>query len=76
MFYKRKIAFHVIDRAIRLADGCEIHDKYTDTLLDAYATSWVQRNGPFKVLYMDGESGMHNDAAKAELKRIGTGLRA
>eukprot|EP00974_Lingulodinium_polyedra_P039892 3827971-Lingulodinium_polyedra.AAC.1 len=48
MFYKRKIAFHIIDRAIRLADGCEIPDKYKDTLLDAYAASWVQRNGVFK----------------------------
>eukprot|EP00974_Lingulodinium_polyedra_P004521 423935-Lingulodinium_polyedra.AAC.1 len=75
MFYKRKIAFHIVDRAIKLVDGCEMHDKFTDTLLDAYAASWVQHNGLFKVLYMDGEPGMNNEVAKLELKRLGTELR-
>ena len=50
MFYKRKIAFHIIDRTIRLSDGCEIQDRHKDTLLDAYATSWVQRHGPLQSL--------------------------
>ena len=27
MFYKGNIAFHSIDRAIRLSDGCEVQDK-------------------------------------------------
>ena len=75
MFYNRTIAFHIIDRTIRLSDGCEVQDKHTDTLLDAYATSWVQRHGPLEVLYMDGESGLNNEEAKAELKRLGTELR-
>ena len=75
MFYKRKIAFHIIDRAIRLSDGCEIENKETQTLLDAYTTTWYQRNGPFKVLYSDGEKGLNNETAKAELKRLGTELR-
>ena len=35
MFYKRKIAFHIIDRSIKLGDGCEIPNKDTNTLLDA-----------------------------------------
>ena len=35
MFYKRNIAVHIIDRAIRLSDGCEVQDKHKDTLLDA-----------------------------------------
>ena len=72
LFYKRHIAFHIIDLAIRLSDGCEIPNKQTDTLLDAYITSWVQRNGAFKVLHMDGETGMNNETAIAELKRLGT----
>ena len=74
-FYKRHIAFHIIDTAIRLGDGEEIPNKEMSTLLDAYVTSWVQRHGPFTTLYMDGESGMNNDTAKAELKRLGTDLR-
>ena len=67
--------FHIIDRAIRLADGCEIPDKFTATLLNAYTSSWFQRHGPFKVLYSDGEGGLNNAEAIAELKRLGTELR-
>ena len=51
MFYKRHIGFHSIDRAIRLSDGCEVSDKESEIILNAYATTWVQRNGPFKILY-------------------------
>ena len=32
LFYKRHIAYHIIDCAIRLSDGCEIHNKETPTL--------------------------------------------
>ena len=48
LFYKRHIAFNIIDRAIRLGDGQGIPNKETATLLDAYTTSWVQRHGPFQ----------------------------
>ena len=72
MFYKRKIAFNIIDRAIRLGDGCEIENKETRTLLEAYTTTWYQRNGPFRVLYSDGEKGLNNEEAKTELKRLVT----
>ena len=75
LFYKRNIAYHMIDCAIRLSDGCEIQNKETATLLDAYVESWYKRNGPFKVLTSDGELGLNNDEAKAELKRLGTELR-
>lgn len=67
--------FHIIDRAIRLADGCEVPNKLTETLLEAYTTSWVQRQGPAQTLYVDGEGGLNNDTAKAELVRLGTTLR-
>ena len=67
MFYKRKIAFHIIDQTIRLSDGMEIQGKSKESLLHAYVSSWYQRNGPFKLLYMDGESGLNNDESKAEL---------
>ena len=60
MFYKRKIAFHIIDRTIRLSDGMEVQDKSKESLLQAYVSCWFQRNGPFKILYMDGESGLNN----------------
>ena len=75
MFYKRNIGFHVIDRAIRLSDGCEVSDKESETILNAYAATWVQRNGPFKILYSDREKGVNNPNSIAELKRLGTELR-
>ena len=75
LFYKRHIAFHIMDRAIRLADGCEIPNKERDTLLEAYTTAWVQRQGPAQVLYSDAEGGFHNDTAKSALQRLGTELR-
>ena len=75
MFYKRKIAFHIIDRAIRLSDGCEVDNKEAETLVEAYTTSWYQRNGAFKVLYSDGEMGLNNEYAKNAWKRLGTELR-
>ena len=52
-FYKRHIGFHIIDRAIRLSDGCEVPNKFKETLLDAYTTVWFQRHGPFKFLYTE-----------------------
>ena len=75
MYYKKFIGFHIIDRAIRLSDGCQIYDKHTDTLLNAYTTSWVQRNGAFESLYCDGEMGFNNEKAISELSRLGTELR-
>ncbi len=68
MFYKRYIAFHAIDRAIRLSDGCQVTDRHSETRLNAYATTWVQGNGPFKTLYSDGELGLNNPTSTAELK--------
>ena len=75
MFHKGDIGFHVIDRAIRLSDGCEVSDQESETILNAYATTWVQRHGPFKILYSDGEKGLDNPSSIAELKRLGTDLR-
>ena len=75
MFYKRHIGFHIIDRAIRLSDGCEGLDKFSHTLLDAYTTVWFQRHGPFKFVYIDGEPGRTNETAVAQLKNLGTTLR-
>ena len=76
MFYNsnagpEKKIFHIIDRAIRLADGQLITDKTTETFLTAYVDSWFKRNGPFKTLYSDGESALNCEAAKDELKRLG-----
>ena len=75
MFYKRQMAWHIVDECIRLSDGCHIADKTTETLLNAYATTWVQRNGPFKILLSDGELGLNNKTAIDELKRLGTELQ-
>ena len=75
IFYRDFKAFHIIDRAIRLADGCELENKGTEALLDAYMTSWYQRNGAFKVLYADGEAALNSSEAIDELKRLGTELR-
>ena len=35
----------------------------------------MQRHGPFKILYSDGEKGLDNPSSLAELKRLGTELR-
>jgi len=74
MFYKRFIAFHIIDRAIRISGGCPASDRYSETLLNAYWQSWVQHHGPFQILYSDGELGLNNESSRAELKRLGTTL--
>lgn len=66
---------HIIDRAIRLSDGCEVTDRLSETILNAYATTWLQRNGPFQIVYSDGEGGLSNTESIAELKRLGTELR-
>ena len=39
MFYKRHIAFHITDREIRLSDGCQVSDRFAETLLNAYTTT-------------------------------------
>ena len=75
MFYKRHIGLRIIDRAIRLSDGCEVPNKFKETLLDAYTTVWFQSHGPFKFSYTDGESGLTNETAVAQLKNLGTTLR-
>ena len=75
MFYKKNIGFHIIDRAIRLSDGCQIESKHGHDIINAYVTTWYQRNGPFEVLYTDGESGLVKDDSVKELKRLGTELR-
>ena len=61
--------------AIKLGDGCEVPNKSTQSLLDAYTTAWYQRHGPLQILTSDGESGLNNAEAIAELKRLGTELR-
>ena len=75
MFYKRYIVFHIIDRTIRLSEGCQISNRDAHTLLEAYTTTWYQRHGPFKLLYSDGEKGLDNAQVIDELKRLGTELR-
>ncbi len=75
MFYKRNIGFHCIDRAIRLSGGCQVPDRYHETLLTAYCTSWFQIHGPFQVLYSDGELGLNNQKTIQELRNLGTELR-
>ena len=75
MFYKKYIGFHVIDRAIRLSDGCQVPDRHTETLITAYTTTWYQRNGPFEILYSDGETSLNNEGAIEQLQKLGTTLR-
>ena len=74
-YYKRHIAFHIMDRAIKFSDGCEIPNKFKEDLMEAYMTTWYQRYGPFKELYTDGEMGWNNSAAIAELEQLGTKLQ-
>ena len=75
MFYKSHIAFHCIDRCIRYSAGSVAKGKDSAQLTEAYAKSWCQHWGPFKILYCDGESGIHCPAGEAEMKRLGTTLR-
>ena len=64
-----------MDRALRVSDGCEVPDRKSPTRLDAYWTTWVQREGPFETLYSDGEMGFNNPDAIEQLKRLGTKLQ-
>ena len=73
-FYKKSIGWHIICRAIRFSDGCQIPNKFTKDLLDAYTTVWVSRYGGCKRLYSDGETGYNCAEGKAELSRLGTEL--
>ena len=75
MFYKRPIGFHIIKCAMRPSDGCEVPSRHDHILLNAYATTWVQRHGPSKILYSDGETGFNNEDPIDALKRQGTELR-
>ena len=75
MFYKSKhIVFHIVDRCIRFAEGIEIPDRFMDTVIDAYCSTWM-RHGPANILYSDGEGALNNDKAKAIMKHKGTELR-
>ena len=58
-----------------MSDGCEVPNKETSTLIDAYAICWYQRNGPFGIFYSDGEKGLDNEEATLEMKRLGTTLK-
>ena len=63
---------YIIDRAIRLSDGCQIADKSPEEILTGYTTTWYQRNGPCQTLYCDGECGVNNAESIAEFKKLGT----
>ena len=64
-----------MDRCIRLAEAREVPDRERDTLINAYYFCWIAHHGPFQVLYSDGEGGLNNDTAKAQLAHKGTTLR-
>ena len=64
MFYKKSLCWHIIDKAIRLSDGCIINDKEKETLFEAYSTVWTQRQGPPIRLVTDGEGGWNNAWSK------------
>ena len=70
MFY----TFTIMDRAINLLRGQVIPTQGLDSLITAYYEGWVKFDGPFKVLYMDGEGAMNTEAGKKELSTLGTRL--
>ncbi len=75
MFYKTFTAFHCIDRCIRLSGSAPSAGKESAHIIEAYTTAWIQHHGPFKILYCDGESGVHCPEGEAEIRRLGSTLR-
>eukprot|EP00959_Pyramimonas_sp_CCMP1952_P266716 5576345-Pyramimonas_sp.AAC.1 len=63
-----------MDRRIRLAACQEISDRERDTILDPYHYCWIAYQGPFEVMYSDGEGALNNDAAKAMMANKGATL--
>ena len=75
MFYRRHLIWHMLDRADRWHAACEIEGKQSETLCEAMDTTWFQIHGPFKILVVDGERGIHSTETEAFLKRKGITIR-
>ena len=72
LFYKKHMAWHMVDRADRFEAAREIPNKEAPTLQEAIYTTWISIFGPFKTLVTDSESGIISAETVAHLKRQGT----
>ena len=75
LFYRTYMSFHCICRASRWHAGRECHSKTERELLDCLHGVWIGTHGPMVQLYIDGESGLNTDSAKASIGRDGTILK-
>ena len=75
MFYETWIIFHAICRATRFHAAKAVPNKMEQTLIDAVYTTWVAIHGAPEFLYVDGESGLNTDRAKAIMARDGIILK-
>jgi hypothetical protein len=71
LFYKRNLAWHMVDRADRWEAAVQVSDKTTESLCEAIDVCWLQIWGPFKLLVVDGEAGLAAGDALQYLKRKG-----
>ena len=75
LFYKDLIVWHMIDRADRWHAAIQVDDKSTGALCEAISKCWLQTFGPFKVLVVDGESGLFSTGANDFFQRHGIEVR-
>ena len=75
MFYKAFIIFHMIYRCARWHAAKIVQTKFEDELLNALFTVWTSVHGPPEFFYIDGESGLNTDEARAHIKRQGSTFR-
>ena len=75
LFYRTYMICHCICRASRWHAGRECHSKTERELLDCLHGVWIGTHGPMVQLYIDGESGLNTDSAKASIGRDGTILK-
>ena len=76
IFYKDKMAWHMVDKADRFETDIEIHSKSSTELCEAISVSWIAIFGPFQHLVVDGEMGIQSEETVRFLKRHGIEVRA
>jgi len=75
LFYKKHMAWHMIDVADRWHASVELLSKASPAICEAICTCWLSIFGPFKFLVVDGERGLITDEAVQYLKQHGITIK-
>ena len=75
LLYRDYMIWHMSDRADRWHAATPITGKDTATLCAAISRTWIQVFGPFRVLVVDGETGLKSAAAGEYFARHGITVR-